>query len=114
MGDSTIYVLDSAKLEEADESIDPFELKKDVLYLPPHSSARFVAQKGIFTVHHQPEKKFELDTLAEVDTQIRFAGRNLGTLGVYGVTAGAIFPDLTGVCKDLCRHWTNPVKGLNL
>jgi hypothetical protein len=113
IGDAAIYVLDSDKLEQADESIDPFELKKDVLYQPPHSSARFVAQQGIFTVHHQPEQKFENASLQKWILKGDCLVEIWGTLGVYGITAGAIFPDLTGVCKDLCRHWTNPIRDLN-
>ena len=104
-GDAAIYVLDHFGLQQPDESIDPFEFKKDVLYVPPHSSARFVAQQGIFTVHHQPEQKFEHASLQKWTLKSACLIEIWGTLGVYGITAGAIFPDLTGVCKDLCRHW---------
>jgi len=103
--DSVIYVCQLYQMPHADENIDPFEMKEDVFYLPRHSSVRFVVQRGLFAVQHDPKSKFthhslerwilKNDCLIELNT----------TLRVYGITQEALFPGLDGLCQGIADSW---------
>ena len=105
--DSAIYVVDRGILPQIDETIDPFKLKQDGLYVPPHSSKRFVAQHGVFTVHCSPKEEFLPATLQKWTLKQKCLVDLWGTLHVYGITPATIFPDLPGLCQELTRMWTN-------
>lgn len=109
--DSAVYVIDGNTLLQIDETIDPFKLKRDGLYVPPHSSTRFVAQHGVFTVHCKPEEEFLSATLQKWTLKQKCLLDLWGTLHTYGITPATIFPDLSGLCEELTRMWTNEFQG---
>jgi hypothetical protein len=98
---SVIYVCQLYEMQHADENVDPFGMKEDVFYLPRHSSTRFVAQQGLFTVQHDPKSKFSHKSLERwilknsclIDLKV--------TLKIYGVTQATLFPGLDGLCEEI-------------
>lgn len=104
--DSAIYVIDFYEFPEPEEHIHPLDSKVDSLYVPPHFSTRFVAQQGIFTVHHRPEMPLASTTLQKWTLKKECLIELSTALGTYGISAATVFPDLSGTCQDLADHWT--------
>lgn len=99
--DRVIHVIDSKVLVAANDTTDPFEIKKDAFYRPPHSSARFRAQGGVFTVHASPTSEFKHPSQQKwiLKEECLIDLRIMAQL--YGVSSATIFPDLGGLCIEL-------------
>jgi hypothetical protein len=104
--DAAIYVINRVELPQADETIEPFDIKTDFIYEPPHSSTRFIAQSGVFTAHSEPEKKFAFPSLQKWTLKKECCLELLGMLHCYGISPATMFPDLSGLCEQLTDDWT--------
>lgn len=104
--DGVIYCFDEAQIQDADEGTDPLALTADVVYKPPHLSTRFVAQMGLFTVHHSPGSIFAHPTLQRWVVKRKCMIELLISAEIYGVTTASLFPDLDGLCRSLRDSWT--------
>ena len=102
---AVIYVIDGYSLGHPPEDTDPFAIAAPVIYDPRHSNARFVAQQGAFTVHHNPTETFKEKSverwLITGDAIIDL----LSVVHLYGITPATIFPDLGGLCSDIARQY---------
>jgi len=107
LADSVIYVIQRFELPHADETVDPFEMQNDVIYMPRHSAARFVAQRGLFTVHHDPRSPFSHESLEKWTIKKPCLIELNGMLRVYGVSQSTVFPGLDGICAEMTytRMW---------
>ena len=103
--DATIYVLQYWKVPHADEAVDPFDAAVDVIYNPPHTSRRFTAQQGLFTVHHKPSAKLEHESLEKWTLAHACLTKLYITIGRYGASPATVFPDLDGLCIELKQSW---------
>lgn len=103
--DSVIHVLQLWKVPHADETIDPFDAKQDVLYFPPHFSRRFAAQQGLFSVQHAPKTVLEHSSLQRWQIKKDCLVELYLTVGRYGVSPSTVFPDLDGLCAELRQPW---------
>jgi len=108
--DAAIYLMDAHELGEPDQTAHPLFFEQNVVYKPPHSSVRFVAQQGVFTYHAQPEEIFAPKSLQKWT----LAGTCLIelhlTMRVYGVSPATLFPDLPGLCTDMTFSWVKFAK----
>jgi FRG domain len=103
--DATIYMIDYYDLPHANETLDPFNATQDVFYSPRQSSSRFIAQRGLFTVHHEPASEFETASLVKLTIKKDCVVELLTMCGTYGITRSTLFPDLDGLCSDIKREW---------
>lgn len=76
---------------------------KDGVYLieTAQVSARIKNQRGIFTLHGDPQKKLDIPVAQQFDIpkDLRDAFQN--KLMDFGIDASHIFPDIDGLCKSL-------------
>lgn len=100
--------------EEAPKFVDmdkhPLDADTCVI-LPPHATARIIAQGGMFTIHHCPKQVFAPDGLQEViiDKDYRQDLRHL--LHRLGVNRATLFPDLDGIATHLKWLEKNALEG---
>jgi hypothetical protein len=60
--DSAIYVIkDHHEIVKASLDQSPFEIKIPSIFHPRHSTPRITAQSGLFTVHPEPTKPFDIE-----------------------------------------------------
>ena len=104
-GDAAIYILQFWDVAHADESVDPFSLQTDVIYRPPHTSRRFTAQHGLFTVHAKPSTPLTHASLEKWLLKKSCLIELYYTLERYGVSPAYVFPDLDGLCIELGQEW---------
>jgi len=103
--DSVIYVCQLYEMSHTNENVDPFSMNEDVFYLPRHSSTRFVAQQGLFTVQHDPKSTFSHKSLERWILKGSCLNELRGTLRVYGVTQATLFPGLDSLCERITESW---------
>lgn len=74
------------------------ELDDVMLYYPPHISPRIPAQSSVFTVHKNPDKPFESDSIVRITI-----GRSPLTLklnlNACGIHKASLFPDIDGLAE---------------
>lgn len=82
----------------------PFEIRKDVIYEPPHVSPRIRAQDGVLLACHQP--LLELDEKDYLEIVIKHEAHDeiRRRLDQYGVFDKQLFLDLDGIAKWLKYH----------
>jgi hypothetical protein len=81
---------------------DPFAMKKGIhLIETAPVSARITTQRGIFTVHGDPQTPVSVATADTFEIPHGFRGDFQGRLLDLGIDASHIFPDLDGLCKTL-------------
>ena len=100
-GNRVIHVINSSVLDPAAEDTDPLLLKSDAFYQPPHSSARFRAQGGVFTVHASPKTEFSHPSQQRWILADECLTELYMTAEFYGVSSATVFPDLGGLCIEL-------------
>lgn len=90
-------------LIDTDADTDPFKIGKVGFLLPDRSVARIVSQRGLFSVHPEPNqswtpKSFFKDRFeVEPDLRRRFRSR----LSTLGIDDAHIYADLAGLCQML-------------
>lgn len=99
--DAVLYIFDTADLNEVDFKTDPFSIKSDLIFYPNHLSRRIVAQKGLFTIHSNPENIFTVPSLERIIIKKECHVDMLLTLESYDVNTFSLFPDLNGLAKQL-------------
>jgi hypothetical protein len=80
----------------------PFAMTKDVYLIETAPiSARITTQRGIFTVHGNPQMPLDVPASDTFDIPNALRSDFQGRLLDLGIDASHIFPDLDGVCKTL-------------
>jgi hypothetical protein len=93
------------------ETVDPFEIKKTIVYRPTSITERVINQNSIFTIHPKPFDPLESSStkttlqkwIIKADTKSDF----LHELNLLGVNYSTIFPDLNGLAKHICWFYEN-------
>jgi hypothetical protein len=81
--------------------IDPLRTERVTVFFPRHLTRRITAQEGAFTVHPEPWKPLDSDTLTQIEIPTDCRDEMYRTLYVFGVTRKSLFPDLDGLCQWL-------------
>jgi FRG domain len=99
--DSVIYSIDYRGLPYADLDISPFEISSTCVLIPRHITRRIAAQKGLFTVHHEPTLAYDHPSLEK--WIVRKSCRIELALMVrrYGIDPVVLFPDLNGLAMKI-------------
>jgi hypothetical protein len=99
-------------LEKAFETESDTTQKLPAAIEPPHVDARLAAQASRFVIFGQSHDLSKLKAVGDKDCQIlkivvaRKARRQiLDDLNDMGIRESTVFPDLTGLCVDICRKW---------
>jgi hypothetical protein len=97
--DFAIYAYASDYFSDNQTSIEnPFVLDPDFIEVhADHYSDRMAAQRGLFTLHKNPDKPFRVDTLIKFKFPSAVRERTLYTLDFYGVNRASLFPGLDGI-----------------
>ena len=81
---------------------DPFEMTRGVYLIETAPvSARITTQRGIFTVHGEPTKPFDVPASDIFDIPQAFRTEFQIRLMDVGIDASHIYPDLDGLCRTL-------------
>ena len=109
--DGAIFALKTSSVIR-DESVSPFEVTTLARYRPRHITSRIHAQRGLFTVHPDPEKPLALADRGEVRVHrapLRHEAKTemLWTLSRFGISMSSLFPDLDGLARHICWAYSN-------
>jgi hypothetical protein len=95
--DAAVYGISTTCFREAEENLDPLSLGPPVqLLFPRHITPRIAAQSGVFTVHPEPQTPFTHNELHRFVISKELKSLFRQSLSLYGLHAGALFPDLEG------------------
>lgn len=97
------YAVPDEQVIDSENFNDPFGIDKVGFLLPDRSARRIVSQRGLFSVHPEPDKAWKPTNLSEdqftVPSKLRLRFRSrLSTLGVDNTH---IFGDIAGLCETL-------------
>jgi hypothetical protein len=92
-------------------------VEEDYYIAPPHISPRIPAQAACFTVSKNPAEPFNRYVERSIIVRARLKQDLLDRIGRYGLTEGALFPDLDGLGRELEEEadseklaYTNPCR----
>jgi hypothetical protein len=86
-----------------------FAIRRPYTYRPPHISPRIPAQRAVFTVHAEPAKALQSDSLQIIDIPGKHCIELKRMLDVAGFNRASLFPGLDGLSTHLTwryqRNW---------
>lgn len=95
--DSAIYAMPAPMI------IDPYRVKNPLgrrsgvdIFYPRHVNRRIAAQSGVFTVHWNPKKAINRNTIDKLVISKSLRSNFKIVLARYGIHRGTLFPDLDG------------------
>ncbi len=106
-----IYGVRNIPDAEKDEYHDPFNIDQIKLYRPPHISPRIAPQQALFTIHPDPEKKFDTTEIVKWKLNINTTVYIKSVLDTLGVSRAALFPGIDGLADAL--NWRHRWNRLN-
>lgn len=86
---------------DRDNEESVFGIRRPYTYRPPHISPRISAQQAVFTVHAQPDKALQSDSLEIIDIPGEQCLELKRMLDVAGFSRASLFPDLDGLSAHL-------------
>lgn len=104
-GDSILYIFDSRDLLDVDEVVPPFDIKEVRLFYPRHVTRRISAQSGLFTIHPEPSKPFNTDSLERITINNSCKNEFDLVLSTYNIDDYTMFPDLDGLVRVINNEW---------
>ncbi len=92
---------------------DPFKVKNTSKYRPSHFTDRIVAQRSVFTLHHEPKISFEdnnriIKLVIPGPQKPQFREK----LRLFGVGPSTLFPGLDGLAEELSIY-EKPFKSIS-
>lgn len=103
--DAIIYCLNSAYLEDANETMNPFSITDKIITFDPGSLLPYIInQSGVFTVHGDPKKPLEKVKNSEKILDIiiikkKYKKQLLSELSFLNIHEGSLFPSLEQVTQ---------------
>jgi type I restriction enzyme M protein len=82
---------------------DKINESKYYVYRPPCSEQRIISQSSIFTVHPLNYQGYNGDDICKIIIKNNCRKELKDTVIKYGVNYKTVYPNLTGLCKDLMR-----------
>ena len=106
--DAAVYVYGPPdRTLRSGDALDPFRIKGVQKFSPDLSSPRIIAQRGLFTIHHEPRVAFEHDDrILKVVIPTGLRGSLKDSLRRYNLTRSTLFPGLDGIADDLREQWS--------
>jgi FRG domain len=100
-GDSVVYAYRGAPWVNLADNPNPLAIGKIWRYAPPHLSRRITTQSGLFTAHPNPHEPLTSDGLFRIVIPQPSRRPIKKDLCKYGIHAGSIYPDLSGIAKHI-------------
>ncbi|OAI09360.1 hypothetical protein A1359_02250 [Methylomonas lenta] len=108
---AVVWAYGASESDFVNDTDDPFQLPKTMIFRPQHLDERIIAQSGWFSVHNYSEETKQLSTFEKINGQNirlhkflipkeKFAPIR-EELARCGVTRASLFPDLSGLCQHL-------------
>jgi hypothetical protein len=103
--DGVIYVMDNRNVvKEGHRS--PFEIDTIMRYRPRHITRRIQAQRGLFTIHPDPETPLEVGTRSNIEIQRLVIDKAykrdlIWDLARFAINRASLFPDLDGLAYHI-------------
>lgn len=97
-----------AEIIDTEFQPSPFKIDKVGFLLPDRSAARITSQRGLFSVHPQPNTAWPLGDVSnrfEIDAGLRRRFRV--RLSTFGIDEAHIYADLGGLCQMLKWRYEN-------
>ncbi|MEX2648003.1 MAG: FRG domain-containing protein [Alphaproteobacteria bacterium] len=96
--DSSLYAVPQPKEILKQQTQKPFSIESSavVLYRPPHLTPRIPAQTGLFTLHGDPTKSYEVENTIRIDIPHDAQGVFKDRLMSLGYSRATLFPGLDG------------------
>ena len=109
-GDAVIYGVRGLRSVSATDEKKPFALKSPAVYRPPHITPRIPAQRSVFTVHPDPTKPFQAQSLVRWVIAHQTCSDIKRILDACAINEASLFPDLDGLSRYLgWRYkWAKP------
>ena len=104
-GESAIYACIAGTSVDKKKIANPFSAEEVSRYIPPHISERIITQSGLFTVHPDPTKPFDDDSLIKILISEKDRRPMKKMLFKLGISRGTMFPGLGGLSSDIL--WLN-------
>lgn len=107
-GESIVYALkqnDNVIDSEQANKVDPFNLDKNLVYLPPHLTRRIAPQAAALTIQQDPTSVFSAPNLDSIIIAKSARDRCKWALFKFGIHAKALFPGLDGIGETL--RWSH-------
>jgi hypothetical protein len=104
--DAAIYMLKTSKLIKEETYKSPFTVTEIARYRPRHITRRISAQRGLFTVHHEPQSPVLLADGGEFAVhraiiESGFKRKLRWNLSRFGFNRHTLFPDLDGLALHI-------------
>jgi hypothetical protein len=87
---------------------DPFSIRKDGLYRPPHITSRIPAQQALFTIHADPTAEYSPRGLEQWMIEAGACYNIKKHLHLCGMTEAVLFPDIGGLASYLGWLYKRP------
>jgi len=107
-GSSAVYIYRKTKIYNKAEiivgsqNVDPFKLKKTIVFRPSHFTDRIRTQQGLFTVHADPKIEFKhSNRITKVIIPNCIRDSLFATLSQYQIGYASLFPGLDGISRDI-------------
>lgn len=98
--DGAIWVFSDTETIDTDAEPDPYAVKDVRRLRPPHLSPRIIAQSALHTVHPQPDKPIEGESVARWIIAAGAKRELKKILFKYGFSRRTLFPGLDSVAHD--------------
>lgn len=101
---AAVYAERFSRNIDIESGTDPFSVKKVGKFQPPYSAPRIAAQSSVFTIHPNPGKEYESETLrclkipSEIIPDIKISLRRCG------IHPATVFPDLSGIAESIVNN----------
>jgi hypothetical protein len=101
-GQPAIYLLERPPTVTSQDERDPFSVSGVKSYDPPHIASRIAAQRGVFTIQHDPSSAAGLEGLEQwVFPRGTECYRIKRIIERIGFNRASIFPDLPGLAEHV-------------
>jgi len=112
--DSVVYAINKKEIKAITTEIERervWNLSEVMLYKGRHLAPRQIAQRGLFTVHNEPEKPWLPPRMTKIVIPKICCGKFKSILDVCAINRATLFPDIDGVAASLTwRHkWDMPM-----
>ncbi|MGA7724338.1 MAG: FRG domain-containing protein [Opitutaceae bacterium] len=103
--DAAIYTADPRSVLHITKDENPFDLKGDRWFWPPHVTPRITAQMALFSIQANPMRPLTHESVTKHLVPSEHRNRFRTLLNKWGIHEGTMFPDLDGIAANLRRNF---------
>jgi len=98
---AAVYAERFKKHIDIESENNPFDVKKTGKFQPPNLSPRIASQASMFSIHPDPRKPHDSDTLLRFEISPNLVPSLRAQLRRCGIHYATVFPDLDGLAKSI-------------